>query len=80
MVPVMMMPVVVPMMVMPVVMVPVMVIVHLDRLHAVDFVLRHDSLLDACGWHAHRLARERRQGRSLRACGEHNRARDQSST
>lgn len=80
MVPVMMMPAVVPMMVMPMVVMPVMVVVHLDRLHVVDFVLRHDRQLNVCRRHGRRLARERRYGSGLRACGKHDRARDQSGT
>lgn len=85
-VPVVVMPVMaVPVMTMPAVVTPVMVVpvmmmpAHLHRLHLVDFVLGDDGWLDAdrrrrnrcMGW---------RYGRSLRACGKQDRARDQSST
>ena len=75
MVPVTMMPMVVPMAMVPVVMV---MPVHLDRLDLVDFVLRHDRGRNARRRHSRRL--DRRHGSSLRACGKHDRARDQSST
>lgn len=77
MVPVMVMPAVMVPMVM---VVPMMVVMHLNRLHLVDFVLRHDRLLDVCHWHGRRLPCERRHWRGLRACGKHDRARDQSGT
>ena len=85
-------PVVTPVMVVPVMMTPVMMMpavvtpmvmvvpVHLHRLHLVDFILRHDRLLDVCRRHGCRLARKRRDGSSLRACGKHDCPRDQSGT
>ena len=84
MVPVMTVPMVVmPMAMVPVMMVPVVTVmpVHLDRLDLIDFVLRHDCWLDARRRrHARRLTRDRCYGSALRACGKHDRARDQSST
>ena len=78
----------VPMMMTPMAMVPVMMMpmmmvmpVHLDRLDLVDFVLRHDRRLDLCRRRrGRRQTRDRRYGSGLRACGKHDRARDQSST
>jgi hypothetical protein len=78
-VPVMMMP----MAVMPVVMVPVVMVMpaHLQRLDLIDLVLRHDRRLDICRRRrARRLARDRCDRGRLRACGKHDRARDQSGT
>jgi hypothetical protein len=83
MVPVMMAPMVVmPMAMVPAMMVPVVMVmpVHLNRLDLIDFVLRHDRRLNARRRHARRLTRERRYGSGLRACGKHDRARDQSGT
>ena len=80
--PVMMVPMaMVPVVVMPVAMMPMVMPVHLDRLDPIDFVLRHHRRLDLYRRrHVRRLTRERRHGSGLRACGKHDRARDQSST
>lgn len=83
MVPVPVVPVMMPMAVIPVVMMPVVMVMpaHLHRLDPIDLVLRHDRRLDLCRRRcARRLARDRRYGSGLRACGKHDRARDQSST
>jgi hypothetical protein len=78
---------VMPMPVVPVTMVPTAVVpvtvmpAYLYRLDLIDFVLRYDCRLNVrrcC--HGRRLGRDRRYGRSLRACAKQNRARDQSST
>ncbi len=72
--------VVMPMTMVPVVTVPVVVMpAHLDRLHLVDLVLRHDGLFNVRRRPGCRPACERRHGSSLCACGKHDRARDQSS-
>jgi hypothetical protein len=65
------MPVVIPVMVMP---------AHLYRLDLIDFVLRHDRRLNIRRCCHGSLGRNRRYGRSLRACAKQDRARDQSST
>ena len=83
MAPMMVMPVtVVPMVMMPVVMVPVVMMpTHLHRLHLIDFALRDDRRfnVDHSG-HGQRVARDRRYGRSLRAHGQQDHARDQPGT
>lgn len=82
-VPVPVMPVMTPMAMVPVMMVPMMMVMpaHLDRLDPIDFVLRHHRRLDLCRRrYVRRLTRERHHGSGLRACGKHDRARDQSST
>lgn len=72
-----------PTVVVPVTMVPVVMVmpVHQHRLDLIDFVLRHDRRLNACRRRQdRRLTRDRRHGSGLRACGKHDRARDQSGT
>jgi hypothetical protein len=81
--PVAMMPVpVMPTMMVPMAVVPVMVMpAYLYRLDLIDFVLRYDCRLNVrrcC--HGRCLDRDRRYGRSLRACAKQDRACDQSST
>jgi hypothetical protein len=72
----------VPAVVTPVTMVPVAVMpAHLHGLHLIDFILRHDRRLNVDNSrHGRRLARDRRYGSSLCACGKQDRACDQSST
>ena len=80
--PVTVMPVMtVPAVVMPVAVITVVVMpAHLHRLHLIDFVLRDDRRFNVdCSRHARRLARDRRYGSRLCACGEQDRARNQSS-
>ena len=69
-----------PVVVMPAMMAPVAMAVpaHLDRLAPNDFVLRNDGELDICRRHSPGLGRDRRHRSGLCACGENDRARDQS--
>jgi hypothetical protein len=79
--PVTVMPVMtVPAVVMPVAVITVVVMpAHLHRLHLIDFVLRDDRRFNGHRRHGRRLARDRRYGSRLCACGEQDRARNQSS-
>lgn len=83
MAPVAMMPVpVMPATMVPTMVVPVMVMpAYLYRPDLIDFVLRYDCRLNIRrGCDGRCLGRDRRYGRSLRACAKQDRARDQSST